>query len=348
MKQYLSLFFIALMFCAVVSAGCGGGSDNTPADSEQTENLNEDTGSYDPNEEGRGNSGTVTDLSTISARQYTAHDREILTGTLGKIVKISIADGATVTLRNAIINGEAFLEEYKWGGINCEGNATIILEGTNSVRGFHKNYPGIHVPEGKTLTIKGDGKLTASSNGIGAGIGGGRELSCGNIVIDGGTISAIGGIYAAGIGSGYRSKCASITIISGKITAIGGARAAAIGGEPKKTCGNIIIEGGVIKATGGDDGAGIGSGYASSCGNITISGGTIKATGGENAAGIGSGYWGATCGSVTIDDTCTKVTATKGKGASYSIGKGERSSCGTVTVGGKVGAISESPYTYEP
>jgi hypothetical protein len=31
---------------------------------------------------------------------------------------------------------------------------------------------GIFVPEGKTLTIKGGGSLTARSNGLGAGIGG--------------------------------------------------------------------------------------------------------------------------------------------------------------------------------
>ena len=52
MRRYISLFLIALMFCAIVSVGCGGGSDNDSADPEQTESLNEDI-SYDPNEEGR-------------------------------------------------------------------------------------------------------------------------------------------------------------------------------------------------------------------------------------------------------------------------------------------------------
>ena len=49
------------MFCAILSVGCGGGSDFV--DSEQTETLNEDTGDYDPNEEARGNSGSSGEIS---------------------------------------------------------------------------------------------------------------------------------------------------------------------------------------------------------------------------------------------------------------------------------------------
>ena len=97
------------MFCIAVNAGCGGGSDGggDSADSEQTESLNEDTGSYDPNTGGRGDSGNssnVVDLSTIKG-DYTAQNGQILTGKLGKIVKISIAANATVTLRDADIDG---------------------------------------------------------------------------------------------------------------------------------------------------------------------------------------------------------------------------------------------------
>ena len=58
-----------------------GGSDDDYADPEQTENLNEDTGDYDPNEEGRGNSGRTVNLSTITT-DYIAQDGEVLTGNL--------------------------------------------------------------------------------------------------------------------------------------------------------------------------------------------------------------------------------------------------------------------------
>ncbi|MBO4612195.1 MAG: hypothetical protein J5671_03390, partial [Bacteroidaceae bacterium] len=81
---------------------------------------------------------------------------------------------------------------------------------------------------------------------------------------------------------------------------------------------------------------------------ITISGGTIIATGGEQAAGIGGGCFATSCGTITIQNTVTRVTATKGDSAPNSIGAGDYGSCGTVKIGGVTGAISTSPYTYEP
>ena len=233
--------------------------------------------------------GKTVDLSKLTA-DYEAKDGETLTGTLGGNYKITIADKATVTLDGVTINGTND-SEYSWAGLTCAGDATIILkEGTtNTVKGFDENYPGILVPSGKTVTIQGDGSLTASSfdggtdDSYGAGIGGGYQIACGNITIAGGTINATGGFYAAGIGGGQSSLC----------------------------------------------------------GDITITGGTINATGGNGAAGIGSGYASvnktASCGNITIANTVTKVTATKGSDAPNSIGKGGAgyngtNTCGTVTI----------------
>ena len=115
MKKYLSLFLIALMFCAVVSVGCGGRSSDS-TDSEQTESLTDNTGGdtddYDPNEEGRGTSGPTIDLSTIT-EAYTVHNGETLTGTLSADVKISIADGAAIILRDANIDRSKF-DKIDW------------------------------------------------------------------------------------------------------------------------------------------------------------------------------------------------------------------------------------------
>ena len=151
----------------------------------------------------------TTDLSDLTG-DYTAQDGETLTGTLNGNYKISIAEGASVKLKNVTINGTKH-DSYQWGGINCPGDATIVLEGDNSVKGFHSNYPGIYIAEGKTLTIRGTGSLTAGSNGFGCGIGGGFGLSCGNIVIESGTIS-VSNISSPGIGSGNWTSCGSITI----------------------------------------------------------------------------------------------------------------------------------------
>ena len=270
--------------------------------------------------------GNSVDLSTLTA-DYEAQDGETLTGTLAGNYKISIADGATVTLDGVTINGVNDLN-YEWAGITCLGDATIILSGTNTVKGFDEDYPGIQAAADKTLIINGTGSLTASSYGYAAAIGGKSGVACGNIEIQGGTITATSGDRGAGIGGGYNAGW-----------------------------GDITISGGTVNATGGEHGAGIGGGRRAtasfSCGNITISGGTITATGGADAAGIGGGRgnnnnYKSSCGTITITSGVTKVTATKGDGATNSIGAGKYCNCGTVTIGGVVGAISTSPYTYEP
>ena len=281
--------------------------------------------------------GATVDLSTKDAN-YTAQNGETLTGTLASNVKISIDNGATVILNNVTINGT---NDSKWAGITCLGDATIILSGTNTVKGFYEDYPGIQVPVDKTLTIQGTGSLNASSNGYGAGIGGGYAISCGNIVIKSGTIIANGCGGGSGIGMGTNAlTCGTITISGGNITANGGNNGAGIGSGSGGSCGAITISGGNITATGGQYGAGIGSGrndgFGASCGTITISGGTVSATGGDNAAGIGSGYTegpgASSCGTITITSGVTSVTATKGSGAPNSIGAGKGSSPITVNI----------------
>ena len=270
--------------------------------------------------------GKTVDLATLTA-DYEAQDGETLTGTLAGNYKISIADGATVTLDGVTINGVNDMN-YSWAGITCLGDATIILSGTNTVNGFYQDYPGIQAAAGKTLIINGTGSLTASSYGKGAGIGGVNNVACGNIEIQGGTITATSDAYGAGIGAGDRADC-----------------------------GNITISGGTVNATGGEYGAGIGGGRRGpdngSCGNILISGGTVNATGGDKAAGIGGGRGYnaknfSSCGTITITAGVTKVTATMGDGATNSIGAGYWGNCGTVTIGGVEGAITTSPYTYDP
>ena len=217
--------------------------------------------------------GNTVDLSKLTA-DYTAQDGDVLTGTLSAEVKITIADGATVTLSGAVING-ANNSSYKWAGLTLAGDGTIILSGENTVKGFYEYYPGIFVPVNKTLTIQGDGSLTASSNGSGAGIGGGYSIACGNITIEGGTVTATGGRRAAGIGGGSSASCGNISITGGTVTATGGTLAAGIGSGRNASCGDITIANTVTKvtATKGEDAPNsIGKGYNGSCGTVTIGG----------------------------------------------------------------------------
>ncbi|MBP3775715.1 MAG: hypothetical protein J6I37_01875 [Prevotella sp.] len=164
-------------------------------------------------------------------------DGDILTGSIRHTV--TIADGANITLNNATISGS----------IVCEGSATITLVGTNSVTGAY-NKAGIQVGgSGTTLTIRGDGSLTANGEDWSAGIGLSAiwnydsNVSSGDIVIESGTITAIGGDWGAGIGTGVIKNTNNDNSTSVQF-------------------GNVTIKGGSVTATGGDSGDGIGKGYS--------------------------------------------------------------------------------------
>ncbi len=165
----------------------------------------------------------------------------------------------------------------------------------------------------KTITINGG---TVTAIGGSAGIGGGAYQSAGTVVINNGTVNATSEGYGAGIGGGggrYRGgndmgNSGSVTINGGTVTAQGGGRGygAGIGGggtdeqrgekSGAQASGNITITGGVVKATGGQYAPGIGSGalgkilsdytplsdYAGRMGDIVISGGSVNAVNGTD------------------------------------------------------------------
>ena len=190
---------------------------------------------------------TVERSSTINLADapgdFMAIAGDLLTGTTSHTV--TITDGASITLSGATING----------GIVCNGSATITLVGTNSVsgwNGYDTNIGALHYSagiqiggSGTTLTINGDGSLTATGGKGSAGIGLNRawnvteDVVGGNIVINGGTITANGGTGGAGIGAGVtkgtqnsssrKAIVGTITITGGTVTAVGGSSADGIG-----------------------------------------------------------------------------------------------------------------------
>ena len=156
------------------------------------------------------------DLSDANG-DFNAIEGDVLTGTTSHTV--TIADGAGITLSGATITG----------GIVCEGTATITLVGTNSMSVVPYNKAGIQIGgSGTTLTIRGDGSLTATGGSQAAGIGLGRtwddNATGGSIVIEGGTVNASGDI-GIGIGTVGNSQTATIDGISIK----GGTVSASLG-----------------------------------------------------------------------------------------------------------------------
>ena len=281
---------------------------------------------------------------------------------------ITIADGQRILLDGVNIKAE------NTNAINCLGSAEIVLSGTNTVTSESDpatsgtlNYAiikaGTYSETKTTLTISGDGILNAypvyrsgatSPAHNGAVIGADFEGSCGNIVINSGTIT-VSTNYGAAIGSGRvstgTSKCGSITINGGTITASGstgagigsGGRMWVSANRGTTSCDGIIINGGTVTAR-SVGGAAIGAGKCegggtnsdSYCGDILITGGTVDArtSAGSNADGgaaIGGGYH-SKAGTITISGG--NVTAV-GSSRSAGIGSGSRNSqCGNILING--------------
>ena len=181
---------------------------------------------------------------------FTAQDGDVLERAIyDKDYKITIPDGATVTLQDAKINYENTITNGTHAGITCAGDATIIFDGTSIVRSFGSGYPAIYPGGmGSTLTIKGSGRLQAYGGDNATAIGGSSNFSCGNILISGGTVEATGGTGAPAIGNYGINSCGTITIENTvtRVTATKGSGASnsigfaeALGGS----CGQVTIGG---------------------------------------------------------------------------------------------------------
>lgn len=285
--------------------------------------------------------GDIIDLSTLTA-DYTAKNGDILTKSLSSYHKISIADGASITLRDATIDRPSS-SDYRFPGITCEGSATINIEGENLVKPLYNGRPSIFFGEGKTLTLQGTGVLNAdnSAGDSATAIGAYYGTSCGNLVIKSGTITANGGTQSAAFGCSRKASCGSITIEGGTVTAIADdSGEAAIGGSDtswqgaSQSVGLITISGGTVNATGH---VGIGSGSESVCEGILITGGTVNATGSTYGPAIGADQRGDTDAGVNfITITGGTVNARAGFVTAAIGASHDGSRCGDITITGGI------------
>lgn len=235
------------------------------------------------------------------------------------------------------------------GNYNDFGNITIT-GGTVTATGGSEGGAGIgganYADCGNIEINESSGKKTtivATSNGHGAGIGGGWwDTVNGTITISAGDITAESKYHGTGIGAGCQGGAGSWHSESGKITitgtaniikAKGGDSAAGIGGSCYGTCTDIEISGkaNVREATGGNSGCGIGSGSSSTSGNILIdTEGVVNAYGGNNGVGIGSGYNNSTVGNIEIKQGTVHA---KGSTNATGIGAGRNSTSKDITIG---------------
>jgi hypothetical protein len=169
--------------------------------------------------------------------------------TISGDVVLNLAEGATLNARKGIelsqgnsltINGPGALAingcDYGKSGIGAYQVGTLTINGgiINVISGRHGAGIGgdSNNTVGGTITING-GVVNASSHaeGFGAGIGGGRNTMekgaygvCGDIIINGGQVTAIGGYddannqYAQGIGVGMVYWSCQSAHLSGSLT----------------------------------------------------------------------------------------------------------------------------------
>ncbi len=209
-------------------------------------------------------------------------------------VNVTSGDPVNITLRDvSVTSGGTAFDIQK-------GNVTLNLTGVNSFESGSE-YAGIHVLEGASLTIQGEGTLYATSSKYGAGIGGDHNSNAGNITINSGTIVARSNNDGAGIGGGHANdskskqygRFQSITIKGGKVTAESAGNGAGIGcGCWAKAMGSITISGGEIHAkSGAPNNQAYAIGYAHRASDFTstinITGGVIF-TEGNHDRGIGA------------------------------------------------------------
>jgi len=177
----------------------------------------------------------IEDGVTAGAITIAAGDNVVLEGESYAGVWVEINGDATVTLRNLVLVNPDTSVIY----LNNNANVTLILEGDNIVSAGTYNDAGgtggIIVPSGAKITIQGNGILWANGRGTGpagaaiGGLGGTTNqdpvAASGEIVINSGTIFAIGGSHnASSIGGGYKGVAGPITINGGTVVAqaIGG------------------------------------------------------------------------------------------------------------------------------
>lgn len=248
----------------------------------------------------------------------------------------------------------------------------LILEGKNTLKGGDM-CAAIEVPEGCTLTIRGEGSLKATG-GVGAGIGASsmRKGSLGTIEINGGDIEAYGSGMAAGIGGGLEGGIGTIVINGGTVYAKGGHGSypkdiknvyggAGIGGGAYGCVDKIEINGGNVTAYGGyvtnagrHPGAAIGCGGGGAktveggykYGDIAINGGTVSAIAYHNevyAIGVAEkpSVEGTLVGSISISNEATVNL----NGGDY-FPKSENSGLKNYTIQGTIadGRLTESSY----
>ena len=273
-------------------------------------------------------------------------------------VNLILGDGKAVTANKGVyVPVGASLTV--WG--QKKGNGDLEANGEFNEPGIGGGYGENKDPNCGTIIVN-SGAIIAKSKGLAAGIGGAKDGDAGTFIMNGGYVvaSARGDSAAdsgaSGIGAGVGGKAGVIQINGGEVTAYGGIGYPGIGSKDN-TGAEIVITGGEVWAFGGDHSAGIGSGSGGAGGVITITGGQIFAEGDfrqdiwdydVEAPGIGAGDGGAdatiTLGWTNLDDY---IEATYGGTISFVNEFSLEDEYGDLATSENIDGVMIVPRTYE-
>lgn len=218
----------------------------------------------------------------------------------------------TLTLKDATINGTA-TTGHVGAGIYAEGDLTIVLEGSSTVKGVQDpNGDSQSIRVSENLTIQGGGSLTAqgaeTSSGSSYGI-----FVIGSFTQQGGSVTASGGnINGNYTSTGLYVYGSTVTVQGGTLTATGGATDS--GSYGISANGSVTVSDATVTATGGTGNYSYGL-YVNSSSpspSVTLSGsGSLTARSGSATSEAGGIYldniWGS-AGSVTVGENSTLLT----------------------------------------
>ena len=224
-------------------------------------------------------------------------------------------DSNTLTLKDATINGTNTIG-HVGAGIYAEGDLTIVLEGSSTVKGVQDpngESQSIRVDSGN-LTIQGGGSLTAqgaeTSSGSSYGI-----FVIGSFTQQSGSVTAIGGDVSGRYNSeGLYVYGGTVTAQDGTLTATGGNTSGNSYGIYAR--GSVTVGSAAVTATGGTGnysyGLYVDSSSPSVSPSVTLSGsGSLTARSGSATKTAGGIYLNnilGSTGSVTVGNGSTLLT----------------------------------------
>ena len=259
---------------------------------------------------------TVGGTSVLNGSYWKTNADGTLTEGSADNYNVHYDGNGTLTLKDATIKGTNTIG-HVGTGIYAEGDLTIVLEGSSTVKGVQDpNGDSQSIRVSGNLTIQGGGSLTAqgaeTSSGSSYGI-----FVMGSFTQQGGSVTAIGGnVSGNSTSTGLYVYGGTVTAQDGTLTATGGTTSGSSYGISMSSSSSVTVGSAAVTATGGTGnysyGLYVNPSSPSVSPSVTLSGsGSLTARSGTATNRAGGIYlvniWGST-GSVTVGNGSTLLT----------------------------------------